>query len=385
MTIGRPPEDERARSRATEGAGEMAIAATDGAVVSSATPPADGGLGHELLEAVRAASGQPIAGYAEPPRAVTGGRDTATYFLRLDGAGGEWAAPLVLRLFPSGALALGRARREGALQSAVADQDYPAPRPLLVGDVERIQEAPFLLMERLPGERMAEQLWRRPLAYAEALAEAQVRLHGLDVARLEASLREAGPDAAPAGLDADLQRMRDLAQRPGLEGIAIGLRWLDAHRRTPGPRVLCHGDLHPMNVLVQGREVTGVVDWANARLADAAYDVAQTRILLALAPLSTPRVLRLPVQALRLLVMRRYTAAYRRRRRIDEDRLQYNEAFATLSRYSEALHALQYPAERRSGWASWDAVRRTSAHFAALTGHPLPVPAPRADADAAGG
>jgi aminoglycoside phosphotransferase (APT) family kinase protein len=48
--------------------------------------------------------------------------------------------------------------------------------------------------------------------------------------------------------------------------------------------VLCHCDFHPGNVLVVDGEVTGVLDWAGARFAPRAFDVALMRADLAVTP-----------------------------------------------------------------------------------------------------
>ena len=48
--------------------------------------------------------------------------------------------------------------------------------------------------------------------------------------------------------------------------------------------VLCHCDFHPGNVLVAHGEVTGVLDWAGARFAPRAFDVALLRGDLAVTP-----------------------------------------------------------------------------------------------------
>lgn len=42
----------------------------------------------------------------------------------------------------------------------------------------------------------------------------------------------------------------------------------------PGERLLIHNDLLHFNVLVQGPDVTGVLDWGNAQYGDALYDAA---------------------------------------------------------------------------------------------------------------
>ncbi|HZZ95990.1 MAG TPA: phosphotransferase [Jatrophihabitantaceae bacterium] len=59
-----------------------------------------------------------------------------------------------------------------------------------------------------------------------------------------------------------------------------------AHARLHAPpapdgSVLCHLDLQPFNVLAVGDRVTGIVDWANARVGDRREDLAWSRVVLA--------------------------------------------------------------------------------------------------------
>jgi aminoglycoside phosphotransferase (APT) family kinase protein len=49
--------------------------------------------------------------------------------------------------------------------------------------------------------------------------------------------------------------------------------------------VLLHLDYHPLNVMSDGRRITGVLDWANVAVGDPRVDVARTVALLRLAPL----------------------------------------------------------------------------------------------------
>src|SRR5207247_1027477 len=77
-----------------------------------------------------------------------------------------------------------------------------------------------------------------------------------------------------------------------------------------------HGDFHPQNVLMSGRIVTGVLDWPNAMIADPAYDVAATRIILACAPMemaAMPVLKRWAARALRPVLLARHLAGYERR------------------------------------------------------------------------
>ena len=74
--------------------------------------------------------------------------------------------------------------------------------------------------------------------------------------------------------------------------------------------MICHGDLHPFNLLVDGGHTT-VVDWTGALRAEAAYDVAFTSLLLANPPLGAPRPLGAVIGRVGRLLSRRFIAAYR--------------------------------------------------------------------------
>src|SRR5436853_495789 len=61
---------------------------------------------------------------------------------------------------------------------------------------------------------------------------------------------------------------------------------------APRSDALLHLDFHPLNVLVDGRRVTAVIDWANARAGDPRADLARTLTILRLSPVP-PRFARL--------------------------------------------------------------------------------------------
>src|SRR5262249_25849237 len=134
----------------------------------------------------------------------------------------------------------------------------------------------FLLMERMPGSPLVS---ARPLGMDRPLLDVQLRLHALDATRLIRALGEAVTfDGYVAALERRVVRAR-------LHGLRGAMRWLREHRPPPpAPPVICHGDLHPQNVLVEGRRVTGVLDWPNTVVADAAFDVASTHTILRFVP-----------------------------------------------------------------------------------------------------
>jgi Ser/Thr protein kinase RdoA (MazF antagonist) len=67
------------------------------------------------------------------------------------------------------------------------------------------------------------------------------------------------------------------------EGLLAALEEL-RERASELPKVLCHSDYHPGNVLVAGGEVTGVIDLASLRLAPRGFDVGLMRGDLAVIP-----------------------------------------------------------------------------------------------------
>lgn len=277
-----------------------------------------------LVAHLRGVLGEPGLELAEPPVPLTGGFDTEIHAVRLRGAPAGFAAPLVLRVLRAHhdpAMVM----REQAIQNTLADQGYPAARVLHAALDPAPLGAAFLLMERLPGTPLIS---TRPVGMDRLLLEAQLRLHALDPAPLARALGDA---VTFEGYLASLGRR---VARAGLTGLTELMRWLHEQRPPPeAPPVICHGDLHPQNVLVQGGRVSGVLDWPNAVIADAAFDVASTHSILRFVPVglaSMPRALRWLARVGQPILAARYLRGYRRRRPIDSGRLAYYEVAAVM-------------------------------------------------------
>ena len=293
-------------------------------------------LGRGLVAHLRGALAAPALELAEPLAALAGGFDTEIYALGLRGSPPDFAGPLVLRLLrPHHDPA--RALREQATQNALAALGFPAPRVLLAADAAALG-APFVLMERLPGRPLLE---TRAIGMGAVLADLQCRLHALDPAPLARAL---GP---PGTFDGYLDAFAGRIERAKLDELAPLLVWLRARRPPPAAPAICHGDFHPQNVLVDDGGVTGVLDWPNALIADPAFDVASTLNILRFVPAgltSMPAALRWVARLAQPLLARRYLAAYRRQRPIDDARLAYYQVAA-------ALRALVRAGESRRGLA----------------------------------
>jgi aminoglycoside phosphotransferase (APT) family kinase protein len=141
----------------------------------------------------------------------------------------------------------------------------------------------------------------------DLLAVAMAKLHALDVRPIRDQLCSASE--VPVTLAAMLVALREAAGRCERADLAAAAQWLIDHPTMPSPEVLCHGDLHPFNLVVDGRRVT-VLDWTAALLGPRAYDVAFTSLLLSEPPLILPRGLRQVVTVIGAGLERRFISRY---------------------------------------------------------------------------
>jgi aminoglycoside phosphotransferase (APT) family kinase protein len=149
---------------------------------------------------------------------------------------------------------------------AVAVRDSGAPAPRLLG-IETIHGRAATIYERVHGQSMwTSMLERRQQvpAHARALAELQAHLFSLTP-----------PISLPSLRDRLTCKIRRAAARVDPELAAA----LDAipppHARTH----LCHGDLHPGNVIMS-REGPVLIDWFDAARGDSLADIARTSLLI---------------------------------------------------------------------------------------------------------
>ena len=194
---------------------------------------------------------------AGSPVAVGAGFDSFIHLVDLTGdeLPEAWRRPLVVRLLPS-VDRVEQAHREATVQGWVAARGYPAPLVLEVLAPDDGFGLPAQVMERAPGGTMLDALSARPwraFALVRQLADLQLALHALPV------------EGWPTGTDP--QQLVD--QRLGLPrraAEALGDRDLtDAVGRAgglidiaaAGPAVVCHGDFHPLNVVVDGEAADG--------------------------------------------------------------------------------------------------------------------------------
>jgi aminoglycoside phosphotransferase (APT) family kinase protein len=87
----------------------------------------------------------------------------------------------------------------------------------------------------------------------------------------------AGIDPGAITFERQSARLSTIVERSDLTGLKPGLTWLDDHQ-PPQARetAICHGDFHPLNILADKNQPTGVIDWANAVIASAVWNLGRT-------------------------------------------------------------------------------------------------------------
>ena len=181
--------------------------------------------------------------------------------------------------------------------SALSHLDGQGIAPRLIDVVDQDGRR-GLVMERVAGADMLTVLRRQPwrvVGLSRAMAAAHLAIHGRPAPTDLPDLRQilaARIDGTPMPA-----HLRSFARR-ALDGLPAGDR-------------LCHGDLHPGNVLVAADRV-GVIDWANAARGAPEADHARTLVLLRWAnPLpGTPLASRALIAAGRTTLARAYARGY---------------------------------------------------------------------------
>jgi aminoglycoside phosphotransferase (APT) family kinase protein len=247
---------------------------------------------------------------------MSGGYDATILRFGLRGAPDPFSGPLVLRLFQATADA-GRAPREAAVQNALAELGYPAPRVLVAEARIAPLGGPFLIMERMPGRPLGSEfeglsikgvgqtldmLLQLPRIRRDTLQlwdEAQTRLHSLPVNDFVDRIERAGFTGESFTFESQLARLRISVEELGLNQLRPALDWLSLDRPSRlQTAVICHGDFQPLNVLASHGHLTGVIDWVKATIADRAFDYGAVLAIFATVPIRVPAGLHRALRAL---------------------------------------------------------------------------------------
>ena len=301
----------------------------------------DEDLADRLLCVLHTLTAAPTLEYMDPPTRLTGGFWAELLAFELRDAPAGWDGPLVARVMPEPSLA----RKETVVQAAVALAGVPTPRVRGAGGPEDGLGRAFMVMDRADGVPLLagldsaagligapRRLWRMP----ELLAGAMAKLHAVDPSAVRAELAEV--EGAARTVPEMLEQLEAWTTVTGRDDLVAASRWLMSHPVAAGEDVICHGDLHPFNMLIDEHGRVTVLDWSTAVLAPRALDVAFTSLMLSNPPLAVPSALRPLLRGAGRGLARRFRARYRQESGATVDRatLDWFQAVVCLRALAEA-------------------------------------------------
>ena len=231
---------------------------------------------------------------------------------------------------------------EARYAAAVLQCGAPAPRFL---GIETISGRAASIYERVYGRSMWEHMIEQPAlvpAYARSLAELQVNLFSLVPSVSLPALRDR--------LMCKIRRAAALAD-PALL-VALDLV------RSDTPSRLCHGDLHPGNVIISS-DGPVLIDWFDVARGDPIADVARTSLLMSARAHGAAGPGHLPGSDPDMLDVARscYLDAVTDLLEVDPDGLRRWEAVVAVARVAEGIAT----DELLAIWHGWRA--ESSAHI----------------------
>jgi aminoglycoside phosphotransferase (APT) family kinase protein len=220
-----------------------------------------------MTERIRADLERALGHQVQSVEAIPEGHSGFTYFVT--SAEGRF----VLRLPPPGARIAGTAdvMRQGRIMAALHAAGLPTPAVPIIRDEPVVDGRPFVLMERVDGERIETTAQHEK---AHDIAANAVRV----LKRLQAvPLEKTGIGGdEPVSLQVEMMRWAMLMQRAPEELTTrageLGGR-LAAQVPVDNAPALVHGDYHYGNMLFRGARVVALLDWEIAEVGQPLLDL----------------------------------------------------------------------------------------------------------------
>jgi aminoglycoside phosphotransferase (APT) family kinase protein len=309
------------------------------------TGPENNSIGAALLQYLQREWKLPSLQYTSPPITVLGGFETSIFKVQLQNPPKKIPEMLIVRIFKHYA-SHGTALRESIIQNAAAAAGIPAPQVFLTCSDSSILGGEFNIMECLSGRPMIE---TRRDDHPELLARTQIQLHTVDPVPIMMTLATHGFEEEHFTFQGRLKWIQTQILEGDHAWLQPGLTWLRRNQPTIAKLALCHGDFHPLNILIHDGKISGVLDWSSFQISDPAHDVASTKIIGSiLAPVLIPG-------AISPNYIERYLAAYQARQPLEPHKLRYFEVV-------RLIHGLLDSAKGQPAWRHRDII--TSIHNA---------------------
>jgi aminoglycoside phosphotransferase (APT) family kinase protein len=316
----------------------------------------DTGIAERLIGVLRSATGTPDLEYERRPEPMRGGFWAELFAFSLANPPAGWPAELVARLMPDP----GSARKETIVQRAVAAAGFPTPFVRAAGGPDDGLGLAFMIMDRAPGGPALSGLdGLSPAAVPrllrqipDLLATSMARLHALDPGLVRDELEQLRE--VPVTVDGLLAALVRFAGAFGRPDLADAGRWLADHPPGPASDVICHGDLHPFNLLADGDRVT-VLDWSTALLAPRAHDVGFTSLQLSEPALRVPGWQRPLIRIFGRVLARQFVRGYQRQAEvtIEAAEVRWHQAVVCLRALTEVASWVHQGADRARAGHPW--------------------------------
>ncbi|MHB8131337.1 MAG: phosphotransferase family protein [Mobilitalea sp.] len=204
-----------------------------------------------------------------------------------------WGEKEILKLFRTEFFAEG-IDREYRISKEVEKLGLPVPR---VGEMIEVEDRKGIIYERIFGVSMLKQIMSRPWT---------ARTYGKQVAAIHYQIHQCKIQGLPKQKETFEWNIRhtELLAEDTKQKILILLS------KLPEGEVLCHGDFHPGNIIVDANKEV-ILDWMTGTVGNPAADVARTILLLkdAALPEGTPRI----IKGISKILRNRLTSAYLKR------------------------------------------------------------------------
>lgn len=212
---------------------------------------------------------------------------------------------------------------EAEITVLVHEAGFPVPA---VEEVVVVEGRPGIVFERVDGPSMWEQMLNAPIdlwRLTRALVDLQSDLHS---------------SSAPAGLPDQRTRLRVNLSRAELlteEDREVATQLVDG---LPAGTALCHGDMHPRNILMSHRGMV-IIDWFDASAGNPVADIARSSLLIRPQQTGELDMHHLDGASIELLGLlhREYMSQMLTRHSIDEQDLVSWEAAVAAARLAEPV------------------------------------------------
>jgi thiamine kinase len=223
-------------------------------------------------------------------------------------------------------------RHEAAFTAMARSAGAPAPEVRAIEDHNEDHNGMTVAVyERIAGSS----LWQHVADNQHAADnEHRAATAGVHLARIHAALFQL---PAPVSLPSLAERLRCKIRNVAAADPSVAAFLHNPFPTDPPVAALCHGDLHPGNVIM-GPTGPVVIDWFDVAVGDPMADVARTVLLL---EESRPAHLPGGSDAIRALLARSYFAELQQRMTVDHSRVARWKVIHAVARRAERVVALE--------------------------------------------